>query len=193
MLNLLDSQNTWTLFLDRDGVINKKLESDYVKNWDQFVFCDGSLTALKKIAEVFSKVIIVTNQRGIGKKLMTVEQLEIIHQKMVKEINFAGGRIDKIYFCEDENDSAICRKPNIGMGLNAKVDFPEIDFAKSIMVGDSISDIQFAKNLGIKSGYISNKIELKTEEKVDSDFRFNSLLDFSQRLHLCDLGKLSLL
>lgn len=180
-MNLAEHFKGWTLFLDRDGVINKKLENDYVKNWNQFVFCDGSLTAIKKLAEVFFKIIIVTNQRGIGKKLMTVEQLDVIHQNMVNKIILAGGRIDKIYFCEDKNDSSDCRKPNTGMGLKAKIDFPEIDFEKSIMVGDSISDIEFAKKLGMKSVYILNKLNLNIGMKVDPDYRFYSLLDFSQR------------
>lgn len=182
----MDLDSKWTLFLDRDGVINKKLENDYVKNWDQFVFCDGSLTAIKKLAKVFFKIIIVTNQRGIGKKLMTVEQLDVIHQNMVNKIILAGGRIDKIFFCEDKFDSAVCRKPNTGMGLNAKKDFPEINFAKSIMVGDSISDMIFAKRLKMKSVYISSvdKSDLDVKEKSLIDFKFDSLFDFAQKIHL---------
>ncbi len=175
-----------TLFLDRDGVINKKLENDYVKNWNQFVFCDGSLTAIKKLSEVFSKIILVTNQRGVGKKIMTLEQLEEIHQKMSNEIFKAGGRIDKIYYCVDNFDSADCRKPNTGMGLIAKRDFPEINFDKSIMVGDSISDMIFAKRLGMKSVYISstNNYDLELKENAIFDLKFNSLFDFAQKIHL---------
>ena len=176
----------WTLFLDRDGVINEKLEGDYVKIWDEFVFCEGSLLSIKFLSKFFSRIILVTNQRGVGKKIMTLEQLEEIHEKMTNEIFRAGGRIDKIYYCVDKFDSAFCRKPNTGMGLNAKKDFPEINFAKSIMVGDSISDMVFAKRLKMKSVYISSvdKSDLDVKEKVVIDFKFDSLFDFAQKIHL---------
>jgi D-glycero-D-manno-heptose 1,7-bisphosphate phosphatase len=186
MINLY---RKWTLFLDRDGVINEKIEGDYVKNWSQFVFCHGALIALKKLSKVFHRIIIVTNQRGICKKLMTEDQLMLIHEKMVNEIIFSGGRIDKIYFCKENNEFASCRKPNPGMGLKAKIDFPEIDFEKSIMVGDSLSDIEFAKKLGMKSVYILNKLNLNIVMKVDPDYRFYSLLDFSQRFKLFNFDK----
>ena len=188
----MNFDSKWTLFLDRDGVINKKIEGDYVKDWNQFVFCDGVLIALKKLAEVFFRIIIVTNQRGIGKKIMTVEQLNEIHQKMLDQIFLIGGKIDKIYYCPNKLDSATCRKPNIGMGLNAKLDFPEIDFSKSIMVGDSISDMEFGKKLRMKSVFISseNRSALNSERNLEFDLRFNSLLDFAQNLHLIDIYKL---
>ena len=178
----MNINSNWTLLLDRDGVINEKLEGDYVKYWDQFVFCNGALRALEKLAKVFLRIIVVTNQRGVGKGLMTGEQLELIHQQMMKEIAKSGGKIDKIYSCLDHNDSSPARKPNIGMGLKAKSDFPEIDFSKSIMVGDSVTDIEFANKLGMKSVYISSssEISLFQRRKVFFDFRFNSLLEFSQ-------------
>ena len=178
--------NKWTLFLDRDGVINEKLEGDYVKIWDEFVFCEGSLLSIELLSKFFSRIILVTNQRGVGKKIMTLVQLEEIHQKMINEIFRAGGRIDKIYYCVDKFDSAVCRKPNTGMGLNAKKDFPEINFAKSIMVGDSISDMIFAKRLKMKSVYISSvdKSDLDVKEKDLIDFKFDSLFDFAQKIHL---------
>jgi D-glycero-D-manno-heptose 1,7-bisphosphate phosphatase len=182
----LDSK--WTLFLDRDGVINEKLEADYIKNWNEFVFCEGSLLAIELLSKIFTKIILVTNQRGVGKKIMTLEQLEEIHQKMSKEIFKAGGRIDKIYYCVDNFDSADCRKPNTGMGLIAKRDFPEINFNKSIMVGDSISDMIFANRLGMKSVYISsvNNYDLELKENAIFDLKFNSLIDFAQKTHLLD-------
>src|SRR3954463_569196 len=94
----LNIDQTWTLFLDRDGVINKKLENDYVKHWIEFEFIDGAVDALKFLKSIFSHIVVVTNQQGIGKRLYRTEDLEIIHKNMVYEIAFHGGKIDKVYF-----------------------------------------------------------------------------------------------
>ena len=94
---------------------------------------------------LFKHIIIVTNQRGVGKGIMTRKDLEEIHAYMINEVSGQGGRIDKIYVCTDTSDHSKNRKPNTGMALQAKDDFPDIDFTKSIMAGDSISDMLFAK------------------------------------------------
>ena len=94
----LNIDSTWTLFLDRDGVINKKLDNDYVKHWIEFEFIDGVFEALKKFDSTFGKIVVVTNQQGIGKNIYRVEDLELIHKNMIYEINYSKGRIDKVYF-----------------------------------------------------------------------------------------------
>ena len=139
-----------TLFLDRDGVINKLRPDDYVKSWEEFEFTPGILDALARWNRRFKYIIIVTNQRGVGKGVMTTDDLEAIHQKMVQIIEAHGGRIDRIYCCTATSDADPNRKPNPGMAQQAKLDFPDIDFQKSIMIGDSESDILFAKNVGMK-------------------------------------------
>jgi histidinol-phosphate phosphatase family protein len=145
-----------TLFLDRDGVINRHLPNDYVKCWEEFEFLPGVFEALSKWKYQFKHIIIITNQRGVGKGLMTIDDLENIHQKMIREIETHGGRIDKIYYCTALADADPNRKPNIGMALQAKQDFPDIDFSKSIMIGDKESDMQFAANTGMKGILIIN-------------------------------------
>ena len=138
---------SWTLFLDRDGVINKKLDGDYVKTVDEFEFLPYTLEAIKLFSSRFHRVVIVTNQQGISKRLMTEDDLHKVHQHLLQEVQNFGGRIDAIFHAPqlaEENSSM--RKPNIGMALQAKEEFPSIDFKKSIMVGDSIIDIEFAKN-----------------------------------------------
>ena len=164
---------SWTLFLDRDGVINKKIENDYVKNWDNFQFIEGVLPALKIFNQKFQRILIVTNQQGIGKGLFTEEDLERVHQCMLEEINNTGGRIDEIYFCPALSASnSLYRKPNTGMALAAKNKFPEIDFTKSLMVGDSISDMEFGKNVGMKTVYISaTKKENSQPNLIDWEFK----------------------
>lgn len=179
ILKHLNIDKNWTLFLDRDGVINKKLENDYVKHWIEFEFTDGAINALKKLNAAFGTIVVVTNQQGIGKGLMRVEDLELIHKNMIYEINYMGGRIDKVYFSpylSVENHPT--RKPNIGMATQAKKDFSNIDFSKSIMVGDSMSDMEFGKKMNMKTVLISD--EIQKNEMID--FSFTSLLEFSNNL-----------
>lgn len=178
-LKNLNIDKSWTLFLDRDGVINKKLDNDYVKHWMEFEFNEGSLVALRKLNHVFGKLVVVTNQQGIGKRLYRVEDLEIIHKNMQYEIAYHGGRIDKVYFSpylQEENHPS--RKPGIGMALEAKKDFPDINFEKSVMVGDSMSDMQFGRTCGMITVFISET----TLKHPAIDFCFASLNQFSEAL-----------
>ncbi len=172
---IINIDNSWSLFLDRDGVINEKIENDYVKNWDEFKFKDGVLQAVAGLGKIFGRIFIVTNQRGVGLGVMTEDKLNEIHGMLLSEITSLSGRIDKIYYCTAVDNCAECRKPNIGMGLKAKSDFPEIEFSKSIMIGDSISDMEFGKNLGMKTVFIGDKSKY---EEVGCLLDFNSLIDF---------------
>jgi histidinol-phosphate phosphatase family protein len=175
----LHIDKNWTLFLDRDGVINKKLDNDYVKHWIEFEFLDGSIDAMKYLATLFGKIVVVTNQQGIGKRLYRVEDLELIHTNMLYEISYHGGRIDKVYFSPYLNsENHPTRKPGIGMALQAKKDFPEIDFSKSIIIGDSMTDMEFGRSAGMKTAYVSEK-DL-SDPKID--FNFRSLNDFVMTL-----------
>lgn len=170
------------LFLDRDGVINERLPGDYVKSPDEFIFCTGVPEVISRLSIHFQRIIIVTNQAGIGKGLMSEHDLEAIHGKMKREVNIAGGRIDAVYHCPNlPSDRALCRKPEIGMGLQAQKDFPDIIFARSWMVGDSASDIGFGKKLGMKTALVLGKEEehdlLQT---LDTDWKGNNLFEFAR-------------
>jgi histidinol-phosphate phosphatase family protein len=169
----------WTIFLDRDGVINKKLENDYVKSWVEFIFNHHALEAIAGMSQIFRRVFIVTNQKGVGLGKMTEDELNQIHKKMLAAIEEASGKIDKIYYCTDIDGSSFYRKPNIGMGLLAKQEFPEIEFSKSIMIGDSISDMQFGQKLGMKLVLIKSK---KGFENRSDFLHFKSLSHFYQYL-----------
>lgn len=176
-LSNLNIDQSWALFLDRDGVINRRIVDDYVKKWEEFEFLEGVLEALKIFSEKFGRIVVVTNQQGIGKGLMRKEDLDLIHGNMHYEVSFFKGRIDKVYyspFLASENHHT--RKPSIGMALEAKKDFPEIDFSKSIMVGDSGSDVEFGKNAGMKTVYIGEN------NKYQADYLFSSLADFANSL-----------
>lgn len=169
---------SWSLFLDRDGVINKELRKDYVKTWEEFKFEDGALSALAKLNSIFGVIVIVTNQRGVGAKIMSEESLHHIHQKMISEIEMNHGRIDKIYFAPEEDRSDIHRKPNPTMGIHAKNDFPEIDFKKSVIVGNSISDMQFGRALNMTTVFIDEKQKYNGIKSDEMDFIFLSLEAF---------------
>jgi histidinol-phosphate phosphatase family protein len=128
---------------------------------------------------MFGIIVIVSNQRGIAKGLMTVEDLHDVHALMMEEVTHHGGRIDKIYFCADMHDDSPNRKPNPGMALEARKDFPQIDFSKSVMVGNKLSDMQFGRNAGIHTVFIAstNPDTAFPHELIDA--RFDSLPEFA--------------
>ena len=183
MANKLEAiNNNWTLFLDRDGVINHEKHLGYINNWDEFIFYDGVKQAIKIFAAKFQYIFIVTNQKGVGKGITQLENLHIIHQNMMKEIEAAGGRIDKIYFCPDLDETSPNRKPNPGMAFQAKEDFPEVDFSRSIMVGNTLGDMQFGRSVGAVTIFIpTTRPESEhADERIDAVYP--SLFHFAQAL-----------
>ncbi len=171
----------WTLFLDRDGVINKRPLNTYVTKPDDFVWEDGAVNSISRLSGIFKTIIVVTNQQGIGKGIMSQKDLNNIHLKMLNEIESAGGRIDKVYFCGDlDNRGSFFRKPAIGMGLWAKKDFPHISFRKAIMVGDTITDMLFGKHLKMITVLIDNQPFLARKYPKLVDYRFPDLKGFTQ-------------
>ena len=154
MLDLKGIDKTWTLFLDRDGVINHEKHMAYVLSYPEFQFYDGVKEALKNLSGCFGRLIIVTNQRGVERMLMTEEDLLDLHKKMLADIEEAGGRIDAIYFCTSLDDAHPNRKPQPGMAYLAKENFPDIDFSRSVMVGNNLSDMQFGRNAGMFTVFV---------------------------------------
>jgi histidinol-phosphate phosphatase family protein len=173
--------NSWTLFLDRDGVINEEVVGDYIRNWEEFQFRPGSLEALQLLATLFSRIVVVSNQRGVGKGLMTMDELNHITQNMLLKTEEAGGKIDAVYYCTSTDNKDINRKPSSGMALQAKNQFPEIDFAKSIMVGNMPGDMWFGRNIGAYTVYLPTREE---ENPHDStvDASYKDLLAFTHNL-----------
>ncbi len=174
--------NEWTLFLDRDGVINHEKHLHYINTWDEFAFYEGVKPALRIFAEKFKHIFVVTNQRGVAKGVTRASDLNIIHHNMVEEIKAAGGRIDKIYFCTDMESDSPNRKPNPGMGLQAKKDFKEVDFSKSVMIGNKLSDMEFGRNLGCYTILLltTNPDTDPADPRIDGVY--NSLIDFASTL-----------
>jgi histidinol-phosphate phosphatase family protein len=170
---------SWTLFLDRDGVINVRFPGDYVKCVAEFEFLPGAKEAIAEFSSLFGRIIVVTNQQGISRGIYSHEDLDTIHAHMKSEIAKAGGKIEAIYYAHQlAAENSPMRKPGTGMALQAKKDFPEIDFSKSIMIGDSVSDMEFGKSAGMKTIFMSDE-----EIGFSIDGRTDSLLEFAGQLH----------
>jgi D-glycero-D-manno-heptose 1,7-bisphosphate phosphatase len=184
MLNLQLIDKTWTLFLDRDGVINVDKPNSYIFNPEEFRFYKGVLPSLEILNQRFGHIIVVTNQRGVGRGLMTETDLQDIHAKMMREVTANRGRIDRIYYCATNDNEDPRRKPNPGMALEARRDFPAIDFSKTLIVGNSISDMQFGRNAGIKTVFVKTTIPDIELPNQDIDLAFLNLEDFTKALHL---------
>lgn len=172
---------TSCLFLDRDGVINKRLPGDYVKSTDDFVFLEGSIEGISLLSDIFPVIVVVTNQQGIGKGLISEENFSKISRKMAEVISEHGGRIDAIYHAPGlAGKDNMLRKPNIGMALKAKQDFPFIDFEKSLLVGDGDADMLMGKQLRCVTVQIQGNAEYMG--KTNPDYSFPNLLEFAQSL-----------
>ncbi|MEJ7589242.1 MAG: HAD-IIIA family hydrolase [Ferruginibacter sp.] len=172
----------WTLFLDRDGVINIENPLGYINTWDKFIFYDGVMDALRIFNSTFKHILVVSNQRGVSRGITKPGDLAIIHHNMLEEITAAGGRIDKIYFCTDLEPGSPNRKPNPGMGLQAKNDFVSIDFSKSVMVGNKLSDMEFGRNLGTHTVFLTTTNPETDTKDPRIDAVYKSLLEFAQNL-----------
>jgi len=182
MIDLKDIDHTWTLFLDRDGVINNEKIDDYIHNWKEFSFTTGTKEAIAVFANIFKYIIVITNQRGISRGVTLEMDVVHIHKNMVREIKQAGGRIDAVYYCADVDNASPNRKPNIGMGLKAVKDFQDIDLSKAIMIGNTGSDMQFGRNLGVKTIFLPTTRPIEEMAIENIDMVCNSLIDFATQL-----------
>jgi histidinol-phosphate phosphatase family protein len=177
--NQLPIDKSWTLFLDRDGVFNHQIINDYVKQVHELKIIDGVPQAVADLTKIFGKILMVTNQQGIGKGLMTEDDLHHLNGYIVNLVETYGGKIDKIYFAPQlREENSNYRKKGTGMGLHAKFDFPDIDFSKSILIGDSESDIEFGTKLGMKTVMLKNNRNLST----NANYIFENLQDVAKTL-----------
>jgi D-glycero-alpha-D-manno-heptose 1-phosphate guanylyltransferase len=181
-LDLKQIDKSWTLFLDRDGVINDERVGEYVLHWGEFIFSKGVLDVFKKLSDCFGRVIVISNQRGVGKGLMTEEDLQSIHLEMQREVEIVNGKIDKIYYCTEKDDKYFHRKPNPGMALQALHDFPDIDLSKSVMVGNKPTDMKFGRAAGMFTVFVKTTNPDQPIPHRDIDLAFNSLFDFASAL-----------
>ncbi len=181
-LDLSRVDSSWTLLLDRDGVINLDKEGSYIFSPDEFVFMEGAPDFFKALTEKFRYIIVVTNQRGVGRGLMTEDALKTVHDKMIEGIHGAGGKLAAIYYATANNNLDPERKPNPGMALRAKHNFPDIDLDKTIMIGNNLSDMQFGRNAGLYTIFLSTTNKKISLPHPDIDLMFDTLADFANAL-----------
>jgi len=176
-----------TVFLDRDGVLNRKLpEGRYVTRWSEFDPLPGVGEAIALLNRAGLRVIVLSNQRGIALGLYTVDDVRQIHATFQASLAAYSAHVDAFYFCPHDKLQCDCRKPLPGLFHQARSDFPAIDAASSLMIGDSLSDIEFARRLGMSKVFIEGD---PTHQKpaADSarrlaDASFPSLLEAVQAL-----------
>lgn len=143
------------VFLDRDGVINKKLpEGQYITRPEQIELLPGVVEAIRTLNQAGCIALVVTNQRAIGLGLLSEMGLAEIHEHLRLELEARGARLDAIYYCPHDKNSCHCRKPEIGMIKRAFQDFPDASANNSILIGDSISDIEAGRRAGIPTIFI---------------------------------------
>lgn len=183
-MNPNNFDKTYTIFLDRDGVINERIFGGYITSWEDFHFLPGVIDAIRIFNKIFTRTLIVTNQQGVSKGLMEESDLIDIHQNLMKELKLNSSYIDAIYSCTKlATDPTNNRKPNPDMAYKAKSDFDDIDLSKSIMVGDTASDMKFGRNIGATTVLIEHGTQ--EQSGIDPelvDLRFGSLLQFAESI-----------
>ncbi len=170
------------MFLDRDGVINKKMpEGRYVTRWEEFELLPGVVEAIDRLNRARIRVLVVSNQRGIAKELYSAEDLRAIHEKFQAELAACGAHIDGFYFCPHDKNACDCRKPLPGMFQQAKAQFPAISAPNSAMIGDSKSDMDFGRRLGMYTVFVEGDPEHQKagadQARELADMQAASLLD----------------
>jgi D-glycero-D-manno-heptose 1,7-bisphosphate phosphatase len=151
---------TKAIFLDRDGVVIRKAsDGEYVTDWSEVEFLDGSTDAIADFCRFGYKVIIVTNQRGVATGKIELSKLNDIHSRMKEVIASRGGSIAEIYFCpHDISECCRCRKPKAGMLLQAVVEH-QLSLPDCWMVGDAETDMAAGKSAGCKTALITQSDE----------------------------------
>jgi D-glycero-D-manno-heptose 1,7-bisphosphate phosphatase len=140
----------WTVFLDRDGTLNEKApEGDYVKRPSELRMLDGAGAAVAALNRAGLRVVLATNQRGVALGLMSLADVVEVNAALARELAAAGARLDAIFVCPHAAGACDCRKPGVGLFTQAREADPGIDFARSVMVGDSPSDVAAGRAAGM--------------------------------------------
>lgn len=176
-----------TVFLDRDGVVNQKMpEGEWVTRWSDFQVLPGVIEAVDAMKRTGLSVIVVSNQRGIALGRFTEDDVRTIHNKFQQMLEAFGTSVDGFYFCPHDRSQCNCRKPLPGLFEQAVADHPEIQAATSVMIGDSKSDMEFGRRLGMMTVFIdSDPARQKPGAEAAralADLQAGSLLDAVENL-----------
>jgi histidinol-phosphate phosphatase family protein len=170
----------WCLFLDRDGVINRQVVGDYVRSWRHFEWLPGAHLALTKLRKWAPHLVVVTNQQGVGKGLMSCDDVAAIHRHVQAELASGGVTIDAFLMCPHlESAQCACRKPRPGLVLDWLGQHPDSEPSLSMVVGDSLVDLELAQNVaGLAGGCASIQVGSASLGGI-ADASFDSLCDFA--------------
>ena len=163
------------VFLDRDGTIMR--DCDYLSDPEGIEIFDGAADALRRLKAAGFKIIIITNQSGIGRGYFTVEEYRAVEHEVDQRLG--PGIIDATYFCPDHPDAdSTCRKPKPGMILDAQRDHG-IDLARSFMIGDKLIDAQCGRNAGVRTLLVPTGME-KRDGRSDADWEVANLTEAAE-------------
>lgn len=190
---MADSENSFqssalrTVFLDRDGVLNRKMPEDhYVRSWNEFEPLPGVRESIARLKQAQLSVIVVSNQRGIARGFYTAEDVRNIHNALQDWLQSAGAHIDAFFFCPHDKQQCGCRKPLPGLFYQARARFPDITAESSVMIGDSLSDIQFGHRLGMRTIFLDGDPLLQKPGVISArrlaDLCFSSLPEATEAL-----------
>ena len=176
-----------TVFLDRDGVLNEKMpEGRYVASPADFHLLPGVAEAIGRLNRAGVRVVVVSNQRGIALGLYTAADVIAIHSALQELLATRGARVDGFYFCPHDKEQCNCRKPLPGLFEQAVAEFPETAADHSAMIGDSLSDIEFGRRLGMLAIFIEGDPERRKPDNEAAgdlaDLRFTSLAEAVEAL-----------
>lgn len=140
------------VFVDRDGVVNVDLIGDYIKTWEEFQFHEKVIEGFKRLTEAGFKIILISNQAGVGDGVYPEEDLWQIHEKMLEVLKKEGIKIHASYFClHGKNEGCECRKPKTGLFRQAAQKGLLFDKSLTYFIGDKITDIEAGKNFGLRT------------------------------------------
>ncbi|MGA2811945.1 MAG: HAD-IIIA family hydrolase [Candidatus Acidiferrum sp.] len=155
------------VLLDRDGVINRRVLGGFVTSWGQFEFLPRALEALRLLAEHGYASLVISNQACVGKKLLTVSDLEMITHRFMTEVALAGGNIAQVYYCVHlAEDRCSCRKPEPGLIYRAQLDYGFVP-RDTFFVGDSLGDVAAAASAGCQSVFVRREAFLERRETAE--------------------------
>jgi histidinol-phosphate phosphatase family protein len=151
-----------TVFLDRDGVLNRRpAQAQYVRTWDEFHWLPGVKEALHLLRDAGFRVVVISNQAGIGRGVMTEADLCKLHRRMMEEVEQAGGKIDRVYYCpHDWNVGCECRKPKAGLLFQAQKDL-HLDLTRTLFIGDDERDQEAAEAAGCSFAMVTDNDSLQ--------------------------------
>lgn len=166
------------VFLDRDGVINQKApEGQYISEWSKFKLLPGAAEAIARLNQSRRTVIVVTNQRGIALGHYSESDLVGMHARLQEELARNGARLDAIYYCPHDKNACECRKPKPGLFLDAFRDYPDASPENSLIIGDSLSDIEAGRGLGMQAYFIRGAMETRKPGAEQAEKLANAAFD----------------